>query len=119
MRAIVPGTKAAVKPAILKEVEREYARRYQEHQDTITHDIAVQLVAAVMYTLEVNEGWGEKRLRRLMNEIAGTFEDMGGIGFASEFDTDDITEHIERKYGIDLKAEIKCKPCKAKKGITP
>lgn len=110
MKALITP-KQQLKPRVMKEVEREYSRRYQEHQNAIQKDISVQLTAAVLYTLNVCEGFGAKRLRRFFEELNGTFEDMNGVGFAGRFDTDDLTELVRERYGIDLKSEIKCVKC--------
>lgn len=113
MKALVTP-KQQLKPRVMKEVEREYTRRYQEHQNAIQKDISVQLTAAVLYTLNVCEGFGTKRLRRFFEELNGTFEDMNGVGFAGEFDCDDLTGLVRERYGIDLKSEIKCVRCEWK-----
>ena len=110
MKALITP-KQQLKPRVMKEVEREYSRRYQEHQNAIQKDISVQLTAAVLYTLNICEGFGAKRLRRFFEELNGTFEDMNGVGFAGRFDTDDLTELVRERYGIDLKSEIKCVKC--------
>ena len=115
MKALVTP-KQQLKPRVMKEVEREYSRRYQEHQNAIQKDISVQLTAAVLYTLNICEGFGAKRLRRFFEELNGTFEDMNGVGFAGRFDTDDLTELVRERYGIDLKSEIKCVKCEWKGG---
>lgn len=115
MKALVTP-KQQLKPRVMKEVEREYSRRYQEHQNAIQKDISVQLTAAVLYTLNVCEGFGAKRLRRFFEELNGTFEDMNGVGFAGRFDTDDLTELVRERYGIDLESEIKCVKCEWKGG---
>ena len=115
MKALVTP-KQQLKPRVMKEVEREYARRYQEHQNAIQKDISVQLTAAVLYTLNVCEGFGEKRLRRFFAELNGTFEDMSGVGFAGEFDCDDLAEAVREKFGIDLESEIKVVKCEWKRG---
>lgn len=110
MKALVTP-KQQLKPRVVKEVEREYMRRYQEHQDAIQKDISVQLLAAVFYTLNVCEGFGKARLRRVFAEINGTFEDMAGVGFAGEFDTDDLTDLVRERFGIDLKNEVRVGNC--------
>jgi hypothetical protein len=96
---------------VVKEVEREYMRRYQEHQNAIQKDITVQLLAAVLYTLHVCEGFGKARLRRVFAELNGTFEDMSGVGFAGRFDADDLTDLVRERFGIDLKAEVRVGNC--------
>ena len=113
MKALVTP-KQQLKPRVMKEVEREYTRRYQEHQNAIQKDITVQLTAAVLYTLNVCEGFGAKRLRRFFEELNGTFEDMDGAGFAGRFDADDLTELVREKFGIDLKAEVRVGECTRK-----
>lgn len=114
MKALVTP-KQQLKPRVMKEVEREYTRRYQEHQNAIQKDISVQLTAAVLYTLNICEGFGAKRLRRFFEELNGTFEDMNGVGFAGEFDCDDLAEAVREKFGIDLESEIKVVKCEWKK----
>ena len=114
MKALVTP-KQQLKPRVVKEVEREYMRRYQEHQNAIQKDITVQLIAAVLYTLNVCEGFGEKRLRRFFEELNGTFQDMDGVGFAGRFDADDLTDLVRERFGIDLAAEITCVNCVPKK----
>ncbi len=105
MKALV-APKQQLKLNAMKEVEREYTRRYREHQNVIQKDITVQLLAAVLHTLNVCEGFGKARLRRVFDEIGGTFEDMNGVGFAGRFDADDLTELVRERFGIDLKAEV-------------
>lgn len=114
MKALHAGNQP-LKRRVQKEVEKEFTRQYQELQNGIQKDIAVQLTAAIFYTLATWHGWGKKRLTRLMKEISTTFEDMDGVGFAGQFDTGDLVQKIKDDFGIDLKAEIKCEPCKAKK----
>lgn len=114
MKAIHDGNRP-LKQRVRKEVEREFNAQYQALQNDIQHNISVQLTAAIFYTLATWHGWGKKRLKRLMKEISTTFEDMNGVGFAGEFNTDDLVEKIKDDFDIDLKAEIKCEPCKAKK----
>lgn len=108
--------KQQLKSRVRKEVEREYTRRYQEHRNTIQKDVAVQLTAAVLYTLNVCEGFGAKRLKRFFEELNGTFGDMDGVGFAGSFDADDLTELVKERFGIDLESEIKCVKCEWKGG---
>ena len=114
MKALVTP-KQQLKPRVMKEVEREYMRRYQEHQNAIQRDIAEQLTAAVLYTLNVCEGFGKKRLHRFFEELNGTFQDMDGVGFAGRFDADDLTELVRERFGIDLATEITCVNCVPKK----
>lgn len=105
----------AVQNNVKKLVRRECIVQYDEIRKEIVKDIAEQLTAAVLYTLNVCEGFGEKRLRRFFEELNGTFQDMAGVGFAGEFDADDLTELVRERFGIDLAAEITCVSCVPKK----
>lgn len=105
----------AVLNNVKKLVRRECVIQYDEIRKEIVKDIAEQLTAAVLYTLNVCEGFGEKRLRRFFEELNGTFQDMAGVGFAGEFDADDLTELVRERFGIDLAAEITCVNCVPKK----
>ena len=107
--------KQAVPNNVKKLVKRECLIQYDEIRKEIAKDIAEQLTAAVLYTLNVCEGFGEKRLRRFFEELNGTFQDMDGVGFAGSFDADDLTSLVREKFGIDLAAEITCVNCVPKK----
>ena len=110
MKALVTP-KQQLKPRVMKEVGREYMRRYQEHQNAIQRDITVQLLSAVLYTLNVCEDYETEDIQRVFREINGTFEDMAGVGFAGRFDADDLTDLVREKFGIDLKAEVHVGNC--------
>lgn len=103
--------KQAIPYRIEKMIRRESSRQYNELQSSVQKDISVQLLAAVLYTLNVCEGFGKARLRRVFDEINGTFEDMAGVGFAGGFDCDDLTELVRERFGIDLKTEIHVGNC--------
>lgn len=96
------GKQASIQKAVSYACNQKYDEIFDEIQDTI----ARQLVAAMLYTLEVNEGYGEKRIKRVVKELSGTFADMGGVGFAGQFDALDLVDRLKEKYGIDLKKEI-------------
>lgn len=102
---------------IKKEIDKEFTRRYIEFQNKIQKDIAVQLIAAVLYTLNVCEGYGKARIRRIFSEINGTFEDMNGAGYAGKFDTDDLVQLCKEKFSIDLCEEITVEKCKEKRNV--
>lgn len=106
--------KQAIPHNIRKLIHRESVIREDEIRNEIAKDITVQLLAAVLYTLNVCEGFGEKRLRRFFEELNGTFQDMAGVGFAGRFDADDLTDLVREKFGIDLKAEVRVGRCTCK-----
>lgn len=108
--------KQAIPHNIRKLIHRESVIREDEIRNEIAKDITVQLMAAVLYTLNVCEDFGKKRLKRFLAEFSGTFRDMDGVGFAGKFDADDLTELVRERFGIDLAAEIKSVKCTAKEG---
>lgn len=75
--------------------------------EDIQTQIAQQLIAAMLYTLEVSEGYGQKRIRRAFDALSSTFDDMRGVGFVPEFDGDDLMQRCKERYGIDLEKEVK------------
>lgn len=75
--------------------------------EDIQTQIAQQLIAAMLYTLEVSEGYGQKRIRRVFDALSSTFDDMRGVGFVPEFDGDDLMQRCKERYGIDLEKEVK------------
>lgn len=75
--------------------------------EDIQTQIAQQLIAAMLYTLEVSEGYGQKRIRRVFDALSSTFDDMHGVGFVPEFDGDDLMQRCKERYGIDLEKEVK------------
>ena len=103
--------KQAIPHRVEKLIRRESTRQYNEIQSEIAKDITVQLLAAVLYTLNVCEDYETEDIQRVFREINGTFEDMSGVGFAGRFDTDDLTELVRERFGIDLKSEVHVGNC--------
>lgn len=97
-RAGVLVKKSDVKATVKKE--------FENCKDLIRRDTTLQITAIIFYTLAVNEGWGRVRLRRLMDQITGTADDMSGVGFCPEFNALDCAAFIKDRYGIDLEKEI-------------
>lgn len=89
-----------------KAVNYAVNQRYDELFDGIQTTIAQQLIAAMLYTLEVNEGYGKTRIRRVFDELTSTFDDMDGVGFAGSFDSSDLVDRAKERYGIDLREEV-------------
>jgi hypothetical protein len=91
----------------LKEYKFALNELAKEITPTLRQDIAVQLTAAVLYTLATWHGWGKVRLRRFFDEVNSTFEDMGGGSdplkrFRREFyfkviDLDFASETVKRR----------------------
>jgi len=106
--------KKLAKQAVAAEVG-ELDELKRKWQDEIQTDIARQLTAAVLYSLNVRYGWGRVRLRRFLDELDSTFSDMDGVGIISPFDCDDLIERIKQDHGIDLVKEIQCQSCTMRK----
>lgn len=106
--------KQAIPHNIRKLIHRESVIREDEIRNEIAKDITVQLLAAVLYTLNVCEDYETEDIQRVFREINGTFEDMAGVGFSGRFDTDDLTDLVREKFGIDLKAEVRVGRCTCK-----
>ena len=91
---------------IREEVQKEYDARYEEHQRAIQHSVAVQLTAIFLYMMHVNYGFGRERLRKLLDCLTSTCEDMTGCGFVKPFDCEDLVDWCKEYAGIDLDKEI-------------
>ena len=83
-------------------IQRDIQRVLSEERK----NAVVQTAAVILWTLSTSEGFGEKRLRRIMNEVTSTSEDMNGVGFVPPFTSEDCVGYLKEKYGIDLYAEI-------------
>ena len=88
---------------VKREVSKEFQERYCEMQASIMHDIAVQLMATVLYTLDIQYNWKGKRLKEFVDAVNDTFSVMD----TDNFDNDDNTDYLKRKYSIDLRELIK------------
>jgi phosphoenolpyruvate synthase/pyruvate phosphate dikinase len=80
--------------------------KHDEIFESIQTEIAQQLIAAMLYTLETCEDYEPEDLRRVFNELNGTYDDMRGVGFAGQFDGTDLIDRAKERYGIDIRAEV-------------
>lgn len=90
-----------------KAVNYAMSLKIDELWEDIQTQIAQQLIAAMLYTLEVSEDYEPQDMRRVFDELSSTFDDMRGVGFVPEFDGDDLMQRCKERYGIDLEAEVK------------
>ena len=88
------------------DVKTQVKKEFEACAAEVRADTAQQLTAIIFYTLAVNYGWGERRLRRLMDAITGTADDMDGVGFVPAFNAVDCMTFVKDRFGIDLKQEI-------------
>lgn len=85
---------------------KQIQKLIDEDRVKTTKHTTVQVCAVILWTLATSEGFGEKRLRRVMKEVTNMSEDMNGVGFVPPFTSKDCVEYLKEKYGIDLNAEI-------------
>lgn len=84
-----------------------YKRKLELMLAEVRRDTTIQVASVIFWTLAISEDFDEKRLRKLMQAITDTSEDMNGVGFVLPFTSDDCTRYLKETYGIDLNAEIK------------
>lgn len=91
-----------------KKAQYDYKRQVY---DLVVDEITAQILSTVIYTLEVEYGFGKKRIRDFCNALHRTNADMiKGVDFFGQKRTLDLSrydEEIKRKYDIDLRKEFK------------
>lgn len=91
-----------------KEAQRllddEHERIFRECAD----NILAQAFAAVFWTLAVNDGWGTKRLQKLVDDLHETQNLMNNPSpLHHKFSPLECAQIIKDKYNIDIRAEFK------------
>lgn len=76
----------------------EFDKRYQEAM----LEGATQGMAFVMYTLEVMQGWKDKRQQRLFKDMVSLMELPNSAPWLEIFQASDIKKHIQDAYGVDF-----------------
>ena len=76
--------------------------------DDVELNVASQLIAVVLVTLEINYGWKKDRLNKFISALNATAELACKTNiFGNEVDTDDLIQHLIDKYGIDCRYQAK------------
>ena len=76
--------------------------------DDVELNVASQLIAVVLVTLEINYGWKGERLNKFISALNATAELACKTNiFGNEVDTDDLIQHLIDKYGIDCRYQAK------------
>ena len=76
--------------------------------DDVELNVASQLIAVVLVTLEINYGWKGERLNKFISNLNATAELACKTNiFGNEVDTDDLIQHLIDKYGIDCRYQAK------------
>lgn len=91
---------------IQKVADEEFLSRQRELYLECQNDIACQLTAAVMVTLNQWYGWGPKRQRDFFSHLNNTYADLSGVGFTKVINPTDLVELVKEKFDIDLEKEI-------------
>ena len=99
---------------LTKAVADEISKAYPQMQNQIQEDVAKQVVAMVLKTLDEFYGWKKKRLSNFVDNLNIVCEEMEGTGFAKSYDADDLKVSMKKLYGIDLDEKIKTEPCVVK-----
>lgn len=73
----------------------------------VAPDISVQAYACVIWTLKTRFGWGEKRIKQLVEALHDTDELMENPSrLHHRFDPLDCEREIKEKFGVDLRKEF-------------
>ena len=74
--------------------------------DDVELNVASQLIAVVLVTLEINYGWKKDRLTKFISNLNATAELACKTNiFGNEVDTNDLIQHLIDKYGINCRIQ--------------
>ena len=94
--------------AMQAEIDRQKEKIFTEVYEKATAEITAQILATVFWTMSVEFGWGEKRLRALADALHDTEHLMiNPSRLHHRFCGLDCEEYLKSKYGIDLRKEFK------------
>lgn len=97
------NTRKAIEIEVAKELERQRAVVYRQAAE----DLMPQALAFFLWTMQLNYGWGEKRLRKLVDDLHETDHLMNSPSpMHHRFNSLDCEEMLKDKYGIDIRAEF-------------
>ena len=75
--------------------------------DDVELNVASQLIAVVLVTLEINYGWKGERLNKFISNLNATAELACKTNiFGNEVDTNDLIQHLIDKYGINCRIQV-------------
>lgn len=97
MKARVQSLKQ-LKEIATRELEAEFKSNYQK----ATLDGAMQGIAFVMYTLELCQGWREKRQKKLFEDMLSVLDLPEGAPWMEAYNGKTLLEKIETTYGLDF-----------------
>lgn len=101
MRAHRKPPKWAIETAA-KAVDEQKEAVYRE----CYQDLGTQFMGMVLYTLDKQYGWKEKRLRDFVEAVRDMSSTLDTRTFRGKADAIDCRKYINDKYGIDLEKEF-------------
>lgn len=102
-KPIVFNSYAEFQKAVAEEIAKQEFDIFRRHAELLVP----QVYAIVLWTLDKNEGWKEKRLRRFVENLHETDYLMDHPSrLHHRFDPLDCEREIKEKYGIDLRKEF-------------
>ena len=89
--------------AVAKEMDNQEPELFVKH----ANDLIPQAFAVFLWTMQLNYGWGEKRLKKLVEDLHETDYLMEHPSrLHHKFDPLDCERELKEKYGIDLRKEF-------------
>lgn len=86
-----------------KEVLKEFNKDYYK----LAHDVAVQVIAASVYTLDRRFDLTKKDILDYIDALNDTYHLMAGSDYLKSFDSDDLKRQIKKEYDIDLNTFVR------------
>ena len=92
-----------------KDVEKEVLKEFQRQEQQLAENFTIQTVANILYILEKQFGFGNKRLNAVVDGIdsLNAIQKQGILG--ETFDNLDLVRHFKDKYDIDLSKRLTVK----------
>ena len=92
-----------------KDVEKEVLKEFQREEQQLAENFTIQTVANILYILEKQFGFGNKRLNAVVDGIdsLNSLQNKGVLG--ETFDNLDLVRHFKDKYNIDLSKRLAVK----------
>lgn len=92
---------------IRQRVEEEYQKKKDQIYESVIQDVLPQFMSVCMVELNKEFGFGEKRLRSVLDGVKDHFKLMDGVGILNhQYSTLDCLTYLKEKYGIDLDKEL-------------
>ena len=92
-----------------KDVEKEVVKEFKRQEKELAETFTIQTVANILYILEKQFRFGNKRLNAVVDGIdsLNAIQKQGILG--ETFDNLDLVRHFKDKYDIDLSKRLTVK----------